>query len=98
MMFSNKVIIGEADSPTRADLNSNSTMSVDPVSLKNVNISIKDYVDWTFWIIFLSSALIFQHFLKVVFNIWSNLNIGIDKWTILDTLSASLNIFAIIII
>jgi hypothetical protein len=26
------------------------------------------------------------------------LNIGIDKWTILDTLSASLNIIAIIII
>jgi hypothetical protein len=73
-------------------------MNADAVGLQNVNISIKDYVDWSFWIIFLSSALIFQHILKVVFNIWSNLNIGIDKWTILDTLSASLNIIAIIII
>lgn len=97
-MFSNKVIRGEGDLPTSANSTTNSTMSADAVGLQNVNISIKDYVDWSFWIIFLSSALIFQHILKVVFNIWSNLNIGIDKWTILDTLSASLNIIAIIII
>jgi Ion transport protein len=68
------------------------------IGLNNVKNSIQDYVDWTFWIIFLSTALIFQHILKICFNIWSNLKIGIDKWTILDTLSASLNIIAVVII
>ena len=96
-MFSNKVIRGEEDYQISENSTSKSPINVE-LGLQNVNISIKDYVDWSFWIIFLSSALIFQHILKIVFNIWSNLNIGIDKWTILDTLSASLNIIAIIII
>jgi hypothetical protein len=57
-MFSNKVIRGEEDYQSSENSTSNSPLNVE-LGLKNVNISIKDYVDWSFWIIFLSSALIF---------------------------------------
>ncbi len=45
-----------------------------------------------------SSALIFQHILKLCFNMFSNHIIGLDKWTIMDSLSAILNIMAVIVI
>jgi hypothetical protein len=57
-MFSNKVIRGEEDYQISENSTSNSPLNVE-LGLQNVNISIKDYVDWSFWIIFLSSALIF---------------------------------------
>ena len=97
VMFSNKVLRGEETSVS-SGTNATATSFITPATLQNVNNSVKDYVDWSFWIIFLSTALIFQHILKICFNIWSNLKIGIDKWTILDTVSASLNIIAIVII
>lgn len=47
---------------------------------------------------FFSAALIFQHVLKIVFNICSPYRIGADKWTIMDTASALLNIIAVVLI
>jgi len=67
-------------------------------SLFKIANSVRDYVDWNFWVIFFSSALIFQHILKICFNMFSHLRIGIDKWTLMDTISAYLNIVAVILI
>jgi hypothetical protein len=66
--------------------------------MSSVTLSIQQYVDWNLWALLLSSALIFQHALKVWFNIFSNLRIGFDKWNIMDTLSAVLNIVAVLLI
>jgi hypothetical protein len=49
-------------------------------------------------VLLFSSALIFQHILKLCFNMFSNHIIGLDKWTIMDSLSAILNIMAVIVI
>jgi hypothetical protein len=69
---------------------------VDP--LINVENSIKEYMKWNTPAMLFSGALIFQHMLKIWFNIRSEFNIGIDKWTVLDTVTAVLNFVASIVI
>ena len=60
--------------------------------------SVRDYINWSLFSILFSVSLLFQHLLKVCFNIFSNLHIGFDKWTILDSISAFLNLVAVILI
>jgi hypothetical protein len=43
-------------------------------------------------------ALVFQLILKILFNMFSKTRIAFDKWTVLDSLSAFLNIAAVEII
>ncbi len=57
--------------------------------------SIREYVDWNFFALFFSGALMFQLVLKIVFNMCSKRRIAFDKWTIMDSLSAILNIGAV---
>jgi hypothetical protein len=57
--------------------------------------SIREYVDWNFFALFFSGALMFQLILKIVFNMCSKRRIAFDKWTIMDSLSAILNIGAV---
>lgn len=64
-------------------------------SISKIIKSVRDYVDWNFFALFFSAALLFQLLLKVLFNICSRSRIGFDKWTIMDSLSAILNIAAV---
>lgn len=58
--------------------------------------SIKEYINWNFFALFFSAALMLQLLLKILFNICSKKKkIAFDKWTIMDTLSAILNILAV---
>ena len=80
-------------------LNDSSTATVDSHTvIGNIINSIQTYVNWNFLALFFSVALIFQGFLKVLYNIFSNNKVGLDKWTFMDTISAVLNILAIQVI
>ena len=57
--------------------------------------SIKSYVNWNSLALLFSGGLLFQLLLKIIFNIFSKNKISIDKWTIMDSLSAFLNIVAV---
>jgi hypothetical protein len=60
--------------------------------------SIREYIDWNFLALFFSGALMFQLLLKILFNLCAKKRIAIDKWTIMDSLSAILNIAAVLLI
>ena len=47
---------------------------------------------------FFSFALIFQLVLKIMFNVCAKHKIPLDKWTVLDSISAVLNIVAVMVI
>lgn len=57
-----------------------------------------EYKSLSIYNIILSVALLFQLFLKQVFNMFSQKKIPIDKWTIIDTLCAVLNVVGIFIV
>lgn len=63
--------------------------------MNKVTSSIRTYVNWNFLALFFSGALMFQFLLKVIFNTCAKKRIAFDKWTIMDTLSAILNIAAV---
>ena len=52
-------------------------------------------MDWNFFALFFSAALILNLIFKILFSICSTKRIGFDKWTIIDTVSAVLNIIAV---
>lgn len=64
-------------------------------TINNIISSIRTYVNWNFFALFFSAALLFQLALKILFNICSKYRIGFDKWTVMDSLSAILNIVAV---
>ena len=53
---------------------------------------LRKYGEWQLELFILSVSLLGQLFLKQVFNVCSKKKIVIDKWTILDTINAVLNI------
>ena len=89
ILFSNNYIIG-----TTTDV-SNASVGTHYQQLNRVIASIRTYVNWNFFALFFSGALMFQFFLKIIFNICAKKRIAFDKWTIMDTLSAVLNIAAV---
>lgn len=63
--------------------------------MNNIINSIREYVNWNFFALFFSGGLLLQLILKVIYNTCAKKKIGFDKWTIMDSLSAFLNIFAV---
>lgn len=57
--------------------------------------SIEEYVNWNFFALFFSGGLMLQLLLKVLYNIFAKKKIVLDKWTIMDSLSAFFNIAAV---
>lgn len=55
----------------------------------------REYVNWNFFALFFSGGLILQLLLKILYNICGKKKISFDKWTIMDSLSAILNIAAV---
>lgn len=66
--------------------------------MNRIITSISDYVNWNLFALFFSCALLFQLLLKMLYNMCSKTKISIDKWTLMDSLSAFLNVIAVIII
>jgi len=63
--------------------------------LNKIIQSVREYVNWNFFALFFSGGLILQLFLKILYNICGKKKISFDKWTIMDSLSAILNIAAV---
>lgn len=106
ILFSSNYLEEEDASIAVADASTNSTIGgvnadytsddkVASLKLNKIIRSIREYVDWNFFALFFSGALMFQLLLKIIYNICAKKKIGFDKWTIMDSLSAILNILAV---
>jgi hypothetical protein len=60
--------------------------------------SISTYIKWDFLALFFSVSLLYQGLVKIMYNIFSNSKIMLDKWTVMDTISAFFNILAVEVI
>jgi hypothetical protein len=45
--------------------------------------------------LFFSVALLFQLLLRILYNVFADVKLGLDKWAIIDGISAFLNIAAV---
>lgn len=73
-------------------------LSTSSSTIDQIARSIREYVNWNFLAFFFSAALLFQLLLKIMFSMCSRHKIGMDKWTVMDTLTAILNIAAVVLI
>jgi len=100
-LFEDKVIKGTTHDTYRVPDDDNvieaGAYSIDE-QVWNVDQSKKEYARWDLINLVLSLALIFQFFLKLLFNSISKLKIRIDKWTIVDTLNGCINLIAMYVI
>jgi len=70
----------------------------DDSRLQELAMNLLDYINWNFLALFFSCSLLFQLILKILFNMCSKYNVAIDKWALLDTICAVLNIVAVSIV
>jgi len=80
--------------------------SADPLSPSTTDQSffgridshLKANINWDFLAVFFAVGLLLQLFLKILFNLFSDLRVPYDKWTIMDLLIGVLNLSAIYIV